>query len=61
MFDKKRGRPEKEVRMDSRLVVRLSEDDYGKLQAKVNETGDTYSDVMRKALRLYYYMTKKEG
>lgn len=59
MFEKKRGRPEKDGKLDTRLVVRLSDDDYGKLQSKVNESGDTYSDVMRKALRLYYYMTEK--
>lgn len=60
MFEKKRGRPEKEVRKDMTVRARLTPEEFRRLQAQVNETGETYSDVVRKALRVYYYMTKKE-
>lgn len=60
MSEKKRGRPEKLNKRKYELKVRLNEDEYGELLTRVNSTGDNYSDVVRKALRLYYRMTKLE-
>ena len=55
---KKRGRPKKDNTRDHQVKVRLSGDELGMILDRVNRTGDSYSGVMRKALRFYYRMAK---
>ena len=58
MIERKRGRPEKEAKRDARLIVRLTPEEYGRVVQETNITGETYSDVVRKALRVYYQLRK---
>ena len=54
----KRGRPKKEVILGRTVNVRLSEEDFEKLFAVTQTDGETFSDVMRKALKFYYFARK---
>jgi uncharacterized protein (DUF4415 family) len=53
-MDKIVGRPKKENAKDKVVHVRLDEDDFGMILDVSTDTGESYSDIMRKALRFYY-------
>lgn len=49
-----RGRPKKIDTCGTMHTARLNEDDESKLNSIMIEDGDSASDIIRKALRLYY-------
>lgn len=54
-----RGRPRKDKTLCNIVKVRLDDDDFAQLLYHANERGDTYSEIVRKALRLYYRNQRK--
>ena len=58
--DKKRGRPKLENAKSNIVNARLSRTDLDLLLFATNESGDTYSEIMRKALRFYVQMMKNK-
>lgn len=57
---KKRGRPKKENSKKKMLMVRLNDEDMGIVLANTFETGETYSDFVRKAVRFYDAIMRKD-
>lgn len=57
----KKGRPKKEKRKSHNLKIRLDDEEMEMLLNRSNDTGETYSDVIRKALKFYYFMREKQG
>lgn len=55
-----KGRPVKGDKKNNRIVVRLTDRELSEVLGIVSETGESYSDVVRKALKLYY-LTSKNG
>ena len=55
-----KGRPAKGDKKSNRIVVRLTDRELSEVLGIVSETGESYSDVVRKALKLYY-LTSKNG
>ena len=55
-----KGRPVKGDKKNNRIVVRLTDRELSEVLGIVSETGESYSDVFRKALKLYY-LTSKNG
>lgn len=53
-----RGRPKKENNRKKKIDVRVNEDEFEMILYFSNETGENYSDVVRKALRTYYNLKK---
>ena len=49
-----RGRPKKEEPCNNVHTLRLDDDDESKLMHIIVEDGGSKSEIMRKALRLYY-------
>ena len=54
----KRGRPKKDKTFGRIVNVRLSDEDFERLLCVTNTDGDTYSEVVRKALKLYFTLKK---
>lgn len=54
IFKKKRGRPCKDGHRLEYLKVRLNEEEYGRLDRMAYEKETTKSDIVRKALILFY-------
>lgn len=59
MFERKRGRPCKDDSMDIRKTIRMTEEEASMLEYIRWETEKTESDVVRRALKLYYEMLKR--
>lgn len=57
----RRGRPKKDKTFGRIVNVRLSDEDFERLLAVTNTDGDTYSDVIRKALKFYCFTKKKDS
>lgn len=57
----KKGRPKKEKCKSHNLKIRLDDEEMEMLLNRSNDTGETYSDVIRKALKFYYFMREKQG
>ena len=55
-----KGRPVKGDKKSNRIIVRLTDRELSEVLGIVSETGESYSDVVRKALKLYY-LTSKNG
>ena len=55
-----KGRPVKGDKKSNRIIVRLTDRELSEVLGIVSETGESYSDVVRKALELYY-LTSKNG
>lgn len=55
---KKRGRPKKENVKNKRLNIRLSEDEYERLESVMSRTGESATKIMLEGLRMYYNLTK---
>ena len=53
-----KGRPIKGDKKNNRIVVRLTDIELSEILGIVSETGESYSDVVRKALKLYYLTAK---
>lgn len=53
-----KGRPTKGDKKNNRIVVRLTDRELSEVLGIVSETGESYSDVVRKALKLYYFTSK---
>ena len=51
---KKRGRPKKDIKRDSRMDIRLDVGDRAILEYLSDETGMTKPDIVRAALKNYY-------
>ena len=49
-----RGRPKKELVRSNTLTIRLSEEEDSMLRHLEVESDDSKSDIIRKALRMYY-------
>lgn len=54
---KKRGRPCKDDHRTEYLKVRLSEEEYERLDRMAYYNDTTKSDIVRRALRFFYSMT----
>lgn len=52
----KRGRPPKEKSKNSRFEVRMTPEQMAQLDRLSTETGETKTDVLMKALDIYYKM-----
>lgn len=52
----KRGRPPKEKAKNSRFEVRMTPEQMAQLDRLSTETGETKTDVLMKALDIYYKM-----
>jgi len=55
-----RGRPKKEGSKNSRLTVRVTEEDLEKLDYACYMTGMTRTDIFRKALKIYLKMLENQ-
>lgn len=55
-----KGRPIKGDKKNNRIVVRLTDKELSEILGIVSETGESYSDVVRKALKLYYITAKND-
>lgn len=53
-----KGRPAKGDKKNNRIVVRLTDRELSEVLGIVSETGESYSNVVRKALKLYYFTSK---
>ena len=52
------GRPRKAGSRSSLVMARLTDEEHGMLRYLVANGGESYSNVMRIALRLYYHMVR---
>lgn len=57
-MNKTKGRPRKDDKKNRKVVVRLSNSDYRKLDYMHHMNGKNSSEIMRDALDLYYEMHK---
>lgn len=54
----KRGRPAKNETKNNRIAVRLDDADYTKLTILAEKTDIDKSEIMRRALKMYYNLSK---
>ena len=59
MIERKRGRPMKDNPMDVIKVIRMSKEEKSMLEYIRWETDKSESDVIRRALKLYFEMLKR--
>lgn len=57
-MSKDAGRPKKENKKNRRVIVRLSNDEYRKLDCLRYSNSKNSSEIIRDALDLYYEMNK---
>ena len=55
---RKRGRPAKNETKSNRIAVRLDDADYAKLTILAEKTDIDKSEIMRRALKMYYNLSK---
>lgn len=55
---RKRGRPAKNETKNNRIAVRLDDADYAKLTILAGKTDIDKSEIMRRALKMYYNLSK---
>lgn len=52
------ARPKKEEARTRNTKIRLTDSEYGMILMLADEKGDSFSDVIRRALRVYFNLTK---
>lgn len=55
---RKRGRPAEDEPKNNRIMVRISDNDTNILTDLVEKTGVARSEIMRRALKMYYNLSK---
>lgn len=53
-IEKKRGRPVTKQARDGRLTIRTTEEDRNRLTAIMVDTGKTKTEIISRALEIYY-------
>lgn len=48
------GRPKKAKTKDTKITTRFGEDEFGMILDVSMDTGENYSDIIRKAVRYWY-------
>lgn len=55
---RKRGRPVEDEPKNNRIMVRISDNDTNILTDLAEKTGVARSEIMRRALKMYYNLSK---
>ena len=55
---RKRGRPAEDEPKNNRIAVRLDDADYAKLTILAEKTDIDKTEIMRRALKMYYNLSK---
>lgn len=55
---RKRGRPAEDEPKNNRIMVRISDNDTNILTDLAEKTGVARSEIMRRALKMYYNLSK---